>query len=91
MCHSQVTKLSVLVAENNAVPLQRNQNVKRYGKGNLSQRLDCRPALGNDTRVPARLVAAAATSVPKIRCKVPYSSEDGTATTHIACDAYRLG
>ena len=91
ICHSQVTKLAVLAAENKAVPLQRNQNVKRYGKGNLSQRLDRRPALGNDTRVPARRVAAAATSAPKNRCKIPHSSGDGTATTHIARDTHRLG
>ena len=73
------------------LPLQRNQNVKRYGKGDLSQRLDRLPALGNDTRVLARRVAAAATSAPKIRCKIPHSSGDSAATTHIARDAHRLG
>lgn len=62
-----------------------------YGKGNLSERHDCRPTIGDDSGVPARRVATASSRTSENRHEVPHAARNRPPSAHIARYAHRLG
>lgn len=62
-----------------------------HGKGNLSERHDRRPTLGDDSGVPARRTATVASRTTENRHGVSHAARNRPPSAHLARDAHRLG
>ena len=62
-----------------------------HGKGNLSERHDCRSTFEDDPGVPARRIATVPSRTSENRHEISHTARNRPPSAHLARDAHRLG